>query len=134
MKMLPAAFYSRHNVDLIESQSVRCHGLPLRVISSKHVLQAKHYEPMFIGIYTLYRYRCYQNKANLVAVQLKTGLTAWCGLKWSKVAKRSSKLLCNICGTAYENLGQKSHKQQISDSRCQDVTVETLKISGTATD
>ena len=45
--MLPAAFYSRHNVDLIESQGVRCHGLPLqltmRAISSKHVLQAENH-------------------------------------------------------------------------------------------
>ena len=67
MKMLPAAFYSRHNVDLIESQGVRCHGLPLRVISSKHILQAKHYEPMFIDLYPPYRYRCAPNKAILVA-------------------------------------------------------------------
>ena len=65
--MLPAAFYSRHNVDLIESQSVRCHGLPLRVISSKHVLQAKHYEPIFIDLYPPYRHSCAQNMAIMVA-------------------------------------------------------------------
>ena len=43
MEMLPAAFYSRRNADLIESQGVRGHGLPLRAISSKHVLQAENH-------------------------------------------------------------------------------------------